>query len=587
MKRADKKATIRMHKYYNADIRLKSRKKRAVRTFVTELIFSVILLAAICALPTVHLYANNVGEVSFAALGRTMWLYMGISIAVFAILRLFLHKPYFACTFVAVGAFLAVNFNWLVNFFRLFVNTYYYAALGGIILYLALIAGFFFLLRLIYKKGFPVPVIDKILAATFTGLVLFNAVLAFIAMGKTTPDVSQAAALTSSAATPSVSSTVSSSATDSTGNEVTPTLTPESFGQPNVYFFILDEYSSFEILSKYYGYDNAVFNDFLEMEGFNVSRESYSTDNQTEHSICDLLNLDYISRELSKDECLDASSNAPLNTIFSEMGYTEFQISTNNHYINGVVSLNSDAGQEALEEIALEGDDSGEIVSDNSISGALSELLGGMDNGSDVDVDTDALNEWGFYPSDYIRSTYEDRSNYDYACSVLRIFDYFEDPANYTATTPRVTYTYMTATHVPFTFDEYGGLISGSKSRDWEDTEVYLGQYKFISKHMMASISTIIENDPDSIIIVMSDHGIRYHADCSLMHTFYITDKDSCRILNAVYVKGQQYDIEGLSGVNTLRYVLSLYEGLDYPPVADPITPDSPDCLEGIIPKPR
>ena len=150
-----------------------------------------------------------------------------------------------------------------------------------------------------------------------------------------------------------------------------------------------------------------------------------------------------------------------------------------------------------------------------------------------------------------------------------------------------MTYTYMLATHVPFMFDEYGGIIPYGQNRNWEDPSVYLNQYKFINKHMMATLSTIVEHDPDSIIVMMSDHGIRYHADCTLKHTFYITDKDSCRIMNAVYIKGQQYDIEGLSGINTLRFILSLYDGLDYPPIEDPITPDSPDDLTGIIPHHR
>ena len=104
---------------------------------------------------------------------------------------------------------------------------------------------------------------------------------------------------------------------------------------------------------------------------------------------------------------------------------------------------------------------------------------------------------------------------------------------------------------------------------------------------MMAITSTIIRNDPNSIIILMSDHGIRYHGEANQKQTFYITDKDSCRVMNAVYFKGQKLDIEGLSGINTLRYILSLYGGQEYPPIQDPITSASPDSLKGIIPKSR
>lgn len=567
--------------------------KRTAGSFVAEIVFSVLLIAAICALRTVHLFANNVDEVTFAALGKTMWVFMGAGVAVFAILRIFLRKPYFAGTFVAFGTFLAVNFNWLADFMRLFFSKYYGAAIGGLVLFIVIVAGFFFLLRLLYKKKFPMHIIAKILTITFSCLVIFNVVLALIAIGKIEPDdtLEDVALETAApAATVDASDEATQKPTAAATVAETPPQTPEAFGQPNIYYFILDEYGTFDIMSEYYGYNNGIFYDFLKTKGFNISRETYATDTQTEHSICDLLNLDYISRHLSKEDCIEYSSKAALYTILSNLGYSQFQISTNNKYINSIISLNSDAGAEAYEAINMFGDEGAdEIISDNSISDAFGELFGGAGIDSIADVSADDLNDWGFYPSDYIRGTkaYKDHEYRRYINAVLKIFDYFEAPTSYAATMPRVTYSYMTATHVPFVFDEYGGIIPYEESRNWEDTNIYLNQYKFITKHMMATLSAIIENDPNSIIIIMSDHGIRYHADCNKKHTFYITDKDSCRIFNAVYVKGQQYDIEGLSGVNTLRKVLSLYEGLDFPPIEDPITSDSPDSLKGIIPKTR
>jgi hypothetical protein len=548
--------------------------KRTSGHVVPELIFSVFLLAAICALRTVQIYASNAGQVAFADLGSSMWIYMGISIAVFSILRIFLRKPYFVCIFVAFGTFLAVNFDLLVGLVRLFVNKYSTAAIGGMALYAVLLVGLFFLLRLLYKKKFPADMLVRVLSVTFSGLVLFNAVMAFVASGK--------AAAVRAAATAEPVATATATAESLAINPDS-----ASIGKPNVYFFVLDEYSPFEILKKYYGYDNAVFNTFLKLEGFNVSKESYATDNQTEHSGSDLLNLDYISRNLSKDACYKAISNAKLFKIFTGLGYTQAQLSTNNTFFNGIPSLDPNIKPDA-DNVTLDGEDVGEIVAENSIADAFSSLLGG-DANSDTPVDTKALNKWGVYSSDYIRNTKEFKQNKykNFASNMLKIFDYYENPANYAASAPRVTYTYLMTPHVPFLFNQYGGILPNSQRINWEDTNVYLNQYKFVTKHMMAMISTIIENDPESIIIVMSDHGIRYHADCNLKHTFYVTDKDSCRIMNAVYVKGQKLDIEGLSGVNTLRLIVRLYGLQNYPPINDPINAASPDSLKGIIPKPR
>lgn len=350
--------------------------------------------------------------------------------------------------------------------------------------------------------------------------------------------------------------------------------------------FILDEFSSFDMLSKYYGYDAGAFGGFLESEGFNISRVSYCTDNQTEHSICDLLNLSYISRRYSKKQCYAAIAGAKLYEEFSRLGYSQFQFSSSDGHFIGIPSLKTEGGQKAYSAIVTaEGFEGTAPAVPGELSGPLSAPVFG------AKADTAALNEWGFYSSGYIRGSkaYKANKRRDRADNILDIFDYFEDPSNYAPTAPRVIYSYMPATHVPFLFNEYGGVISSGHSVDWREEDVYLGQYRFISKRLTASVSTIIANDPGSIIIIMSDHGIRYHSDCTLMHKFYITDKDSLRIFNAAYIKGKKYDTEGLSAINTLRFILSLYEGheQDYPPIKDPVTPESPNNLKGIIPRHR
>ena len=581
-----------MQKEKNIHANKEEKKKNSTSKFIAELVFSVLLLVSICALRTVHLYANNVELVKFSDLGKDLWIYMGVSIAVFAILRVFLRKPYFACLITAFATFFAVNFNLLIDFMRLFVNKYLHASIGGIILFAVLVTGFIFLIRFIYKKKLSVSVITKILAATFAGLVLFNVVMASVALNKVA-SAQEAQEIVTVTPQPTVQATpepTEAVATPQPTPQQTVEATPQVFGLPNIYFFILDEYSSFDMMEKYYGYGNRAFDTFLTTNGFNVIRESYVTDNQTGHSITDTLNLEYISRRLSSSECLSRINDAPFFTALSDLGYSQFQMSTSNKYFRGILSLRSEEGEEALENIVnMFGDEeAGDIVSESSISEALSGLFE-PDADAIMYEDPDGINEWGFYPSDVIRETdrYKDHKYKTYINTLLKVFEYYEDPDNYVSTTPKATYTYMTAAHVPFVFNEYGNVLSYSQSRNWENEDVYLGQYRFITKHLTASISTIIENDPDSIIIIMSDHGIRYHADCGKKHTFYITDKDSCRIMNAVYIKGEQYDMEGLSAINTLRYVLSLYDGLDYLPIEDPITSDSPDSLRGIIPKPR
>lgn len=566
----------------------KSSEKMRSGSFAVEMVFSVLLLVAISAVRTVFIFADNVGSQTSAAIGQSMWIYMGASVAVFAAARFFIQRPYFACIFVAFATLLAVIFDWLVGFLRLFIdfgNTQF-AFIAGLLLCIVLLTGFFFLLRLLYIKNYPMHIIASIFSVAFTCLVFFGVVLALVAEGKASSGGT--IEVVAVQATPKPTSEPTPKPTPTPTPMPTPEPTPEPFGLPNVYFFVLDEFSSFDMLKKYYGYDAKVFNDFLDMKGFNISRDSYTTDHQTTHSLCDMFNLDYISRHYSKSKAKKARKNSQLYKALSDLGYYQFQMSSSNNSLIAT-GLFSKAGKKAYAKITLGTDNTGGIDPESKISEPLAALLENQAPGKKAKVNAQALNKWGFYPSDYVRNTktYKQHKLRKNANTIMSVFDYFEDPSNYAATAPRVIYTYMLATHVPFVFDEYGGLISSGNSRNWRTKSVYLNQYKYICKRLMATVSTIIANDPDSIIIIFSDHGVRYHADCSQKHTFHITDKDSLRIMNAVYIKGQQHDIEGLSAINTLRFILSLYEGLEYPPIEDPVTSESPGCLKGIIPKSR
>lgn len=58
-----------------------------------------------------------------------------------------------------------------------------------------------------------------------------------------------------------------------------------------------------------------------------------------------------------------------------------------------------------------------------------------------------------------------------------------------------------------FIFDENGNLYK-VKLDDPNDVNLYLPQHKYTVKQMLAQVDTIIENDPEAVIILQSDHGI-------------------------------------------------------------------------------
>ena len=121
----------------------------------------------------------------------------------------------------------------------------------------------------------------------------------------------------------------------------------------------------------------------------------------------------------------------------------------------------------------------------------------------------------------------------------------------------RFLMTYICSPHQPFIFDENGNSVPESHYADWSDEKYYLDQYKFIMKKTMSTVDTILREDPDSIIFIVSDHGPRSNPEME-----YI---EKTNILNCLYYKGETVNIEGLTDVETLRLVIEKLFDSDLP----------------------
>ena len=75
-------------------------------------------------------------------------------------------------------------------------------------------------------------------------------------------------------------------------------------------------------------------------------------------------------------------------------------------------------------------------------------------------------------------------------------------------------------------------------------------------KKIQEVVTQIIKNDPNSIIIIASDHGPRFNKE--------VPDEKKKNVLQAVYYKGETVtEWEGLSSVNTLRSILAKQFDID------------------------
>jgi hypothetical protein len=300
--------------------------------------------------------------------------------------------------------------------------------------------------------------------------------------------------------------------------------------RPNIYYFIFDEYSSFETIKKYYDYDNDGFAEFLEERGFTVSRDSFGSWTSTGIIIANLMALEYKWLEGGTAVYLEAWIDNPMFRLMDSLGYTIKGLGASPRSFG----LSDEAVR--LTSSTIEGVDFAKLLLRNSMIGFF-------------------VNE---------EDAYHERAR-----EVLETRDYFRSfrPAEGN----NFVFSYIVSPHVPYMFDRHGNMHRDlTMAENNVCPEPYLEQYIFITSLMREIADTIIAADPESIIIFQSDHSSRTLTD-PVTGENLIDYADRRNILNAVYFKGEPLpQIKGQSKVNTMRIILSELTELDFPVLPAP-----------------
>lgn len=339
-------------------------------------------------------------------------------------------------------------------------------------------------------------------------------------------------------AVPTIISKFSYSKTEETGKA-------EDFAaeKPNVYYFIYDEHAGRQGLERYYDWDNKEFMDNLKQLGFNVSDSSHNTEScSTTVNVPNLLNLSYVAdpEEIEANN-LKYMKNPKLIQIFKENGYTV-------HLINHTDFLDADDGKVLITSGHV--DTISDYILGKSIFQVAEDYYYAHGRGNtEIGRYTNALEK--------VLRTME-------VCASL------VDEDN-----PTLTVGYISCPHVPFVVDSKGESIDESTIHDWKDKELYLNQLKYVNSCIETMVDNIIDSDPDAVIILQSDHGVRY--PYHMMECYGTPEYDATietpymqNILNCVYYQGKEIDIEGKTGINTLRTVLNEVFMTDYEMLDEP-----------------
>lgn len=297
----------------------------------------------------------------------------------------------------------------------------------------------------------------------------------------------------------------------------------------NVYYFIFDEYGGLDNLERYCGYDNSPFYKSLEELGFNVSKNSRNGTYQTTVEIPNLLNLEFVNNEhMTHEVMVEAFEKPYLFRLFSENGYALNIFDSHVPY----------------------------MPIDDSMSSYQFEVKSGIIEDT---LQYYILNKTIYYP-------FIQQSSGKKISEINNMFQYAREswqlqPKNL------LTFGYFYFPHLPWFVDEFGNRINVVDSYNWRNSDAYLGQLKYSNVKIIELVKEIIENDPQSIIILQSDHGYRRPLFLEKEFGETIEDMDAemkymLSILNAVYYKGEKLEIESLSGIDTLRTVISHHFGM-------------------------
>ena len=306
---------------------------------------------------------------------------------------------------------------------------------------------------------------------------------------------------------------------------------------PNVYLIILDEYAPFAMAKKYYGYVPAEFEAFLKAHRFNVSTNGRNPSFYTSDVLAGLIGMELPEETtrytLGPDGRLDKLAHCPgqdkvyaeskLMRFFKDRGYSVHVANMLGDIFNFRTPFFCD------EYFRLPVDQRG-ISLENTVASVV-------------------LARSALEP---IRSLLPVDVHY-YNRMVEGIFQWIEESAEKPA--PRFLWAHVTCPHGPYLFESDGGWRQEAGSAT--DPQYYLAQYQYVTMRIMKVLATLVEKDPDAVILLMSDHSARQNLG--------LPAEDMARIFNAVYFRGEELDVEGLSGLDTELSVLNRLFGTTFP----------------------
>jgi hypothetical protein len=305
---------------------------------------------------------------------------------------------------------------------------------------------------------------------------------------------------------------------------------------PNVYHLIVDGYGRQDVLLRHLAFDNSPFVEFLEGTGFTVLDDSWANYSITQASLTSTLNLDYFDRVLleSGADSMDESSIT--------RGFATKAIRNNRliKYMNSIGYHYLHIGS----------------IWEATIRNPNADLEYGCSRFNFNNEFTRALvaKSW--------LAPFEQVGGASIARCHLRMFSNLVDISKAHKHQPYYVFAHVVLPHYPYVFKsdcsvkaqvEMSNAFSLRKEL-WSDAESYLEQVRCVNFMLVQALNTIIEQDPNSWIVIHSDHGPDIPRVSGI-------NRIAARLANFIAIRapgGGEFKIDFHSPLGALRRILGV-----------------------------
>jgi hypothetical protein len=306
---------------------------------------------------------------------------------------------------------------------------------------------------------------------------------------------------------------------------------------PDIYYIILDAYTSEEVLEDVWAYDNSAFIEYLTDQGFYVIPDGHSNYSITFLSLASSLNMEYLNY-LSDTLGTQGTDRSIPNEMIQDSAVMRFLKALGYKFVHfqtgwGPTARNPHADRDVK--------------------------CGNVNEFTEVLVRTTVL-----------RPLADRLISHDRREVVLCTFATLAE-VQHTIDGPRFVFAHILVPHPPFLFGADGEPITtdpGLVTRDW--SKYYLGQLEFVNKKVEELVERLLsEAEVPPIIILQADHGSKLIHENGEPSAEML--KERLGILNAFHLPdgGERFLYDSMTPVNTFRVLLTAYFGANYEPLED------------------